>query len=122
MSDRPFGFDTIDVPAFLAQDGDDTLGFDALKIPAILVPEGEDPPAGDWVNAGVVLRPRPPNGADRPVPATQPDDSDPRDLPRTRYRNSGGIPPIPAHDKDPVAAGMKALRGMAPGRATDGKA
>ena len=108
MPDRPFGFDTLDVPAFLATEGDDALGFDAVKIPAILVPEGGDPPGGDWVNVGAVVR---------PIAEAKPSPASPRDQPPMQPRNTGTMPPNPTSDKDPIIAGMKALRATAPKRA-----
>ena len=65
MSDRPFGFDTLTIPAVLVSDGDPasaqeaawTVGFDAIRLPAVLVPVGGTPPAGDYVKLGVIARP-----------------------------------------------------------------
>ena len=117
MPNRPFGFDTLDVPAFLSTEGDETLGLDAVKIPAILVPEGGAPPVGDWVNVGMVLHPRQRSGSDSTEQSTVPPEQFDRPmgqaLPTTRFRPGTGLPTTHGSRIDPVAVGMKTWRGMA---------
>ena len=74
MSDRPFGFDTLTIPAVLIKDGDPeaaeaaarVLGFGAVRVPAVLVPDGGAPPGGGYVKLGVMEQPV-------PTPARAPD-------------------------------------------------
>ncbi|MEI7714344.1 MAG: hypothetical protein WCI94_23155 [Rhodospirillales bacterium] len=117
MPNRPFGFDTLDIPAFLSTEGAETLGLDAVEIPAILVPEGGNPPVGDWVNVGVVMHPRQRSGSDATEqPTAPPEQCDRRvglAVPTTRFRLGTGLPTNHGSRIDPVAVGMKTWRGMA---------
>lgn len=138
MSDRPFGFDTLTIPAVLVSDGDPasaqeaawTVGFDAIRLPAVLVPVGGTPPAGDYVKLGVIARPIKAKVAsptmtpeEQSFPSAPTDEIGPQLLPRTRYRQNGlepGNPPninLQPGSPDPVQAGIAARRVLAGPRA-----
>ena len=129
MSDHPFGFDTLTIPAVLVAEGDHeaaqgaagTVGFDAVRLPAVLVPAGGAPPAGDYVMLGVMTQAAtggsrdadaaPPVAAvDAAVDATVGASREAQ--PKTRHRTAGGQPPTPGSVRDPVAVGVAAWRGM----------
>jgi hypothetical protein len=120
MNNRPFGFDTLTIPAALVSDGDPasayeaarTLGFDEIRLPVVLVPAGGEPPCDDYVMLGAMTQPTPARRADAPQDARE-GSVDAVPLPRTRYRLGPGAPPKPSSAPDPVAVGIKTWRGMA---------
>ena len=120
MSGRPFGVDTVTIPAALVSDGDPnaaneaarTVGHDAVRLPAVKVPVGGAPPAGDYVMLGVMTRRlRAPRAA---APSDARENSGEAAPPRrTRYRTHPGHPPAPGQGRDPIAVGIETWQGMA---------
>ena len=141
MSDHPFGFDTLTIPAVLVVEGDhdaaqaaaETVGFDAVRLPAVLVPAGGAPPAGDYVMLGMMTQAATGGGAAAAPPvaavgasvgaaADATVEASREAQPTTRHRTAGGQPPTPGSARDPVAVGVAAWRGMRrrPGHAATG--
>jgi hypothetical protein len=129
MNDRPFGFDTLTIPAVLTADGDPhaaetvarELGFDAVRVPAILVPEGGAPPRGDYIKFGVMIQLNRASGdtagTETKIPPAGRDlDPDPTRLPKPHHHAESGAksrqPPRFEQTKDPVATGIRSWRGM----------
>jgi muramidase (phage lysozyme) len=120
MNDRPFGFDTLTIPAVLVSDGDPAsartaaaaIGFDAVRLPAVLVPPGGPPPAGDYVMLGLMTRPLPARRAAAPSDARE-NSAEAAPLPQSRYRKNPGHPPTPGQGRDPLAVGIETWQGMA---------